>query len=69
MGGPHLDGRRWRGGGAALAPYFAETSFLPFVAIAQGRNRFAPGELRPVLLLTTAALFVAIFVYHHRLFA
>lgn len=65
----HQDWRRRRAGGAALAPFFAETSFLPFVAIASGRNRFVLGELRPLVLLASAALYAAIFFFHHRLFA
>jgi len=69
LGCAHQDWRRRQAGGAALEPFFAATSFLPFVAIAQGRNRFVPGELRPVLLLVTAALYLAIFFYHDRLFA
>lgn len=69
LGCAHQDWRRRTAGGAALEPFFAATSFLPFVAIAQGRNRFVLGELRPVLLLVTAVLYLAIFLYHDRLFA
>lgn len=65
----HQDWRRRRAGGAELAPFFAETSFFPFVAILSGRNRFVFDELRPLVLLAAAALYAAIFFFHHRLFA
>jgi uncharacterized membrane protein len=65
----HQDWRRRRSGGAALQPFFAQTSFLPFVAIATGRNRFVASELRPLVLVAAAVLYVAIFFFHHRLFA
>lgn len=65
----HQDWRRRRAGGAELAPFFAQTSFLPFVAIVSGRNRFVFGELRPLVLIAAAALYAAIFCFHHRIFA
>lgn len=69
VGCAHQDARRRRAAGAALAPFFAETSFLPFVAIAQGRNRLVLRELRPALLLAAIAVYAAIFAFHHRIFA
>jgi len=69
LGCAHQDLRRRRAGGAALAPFFAETSFFPFVAIVEGRNRFVARELPPLLLVATGALFVLIFFFHHRIFA
>lgn len=69
LGCAHQDWRRRRAGGAELAPFFAATSFLPFVAIAEGRNRFVLGELRPALLLAAAGAFAVLFFSHHRLFA
>lgn len=68
LGCAHQDWRRRRAGGDALARFFAETSFLPFVAIAQGRNRLVVSELRPAILAAAAALFALIFVTHHRIF-
>lgn len=40
-----IDGKRRRSAGAAWERFAAETSILPFAAIAQGRNRFYPGEI------------------------
>jgi len=69
IGCAHQDWRRRRAEGEALDPFFAATSFLPFVAIVEGRNRLAPGELsRPILLVATG-LFGLLFFIHHRLFA
>ena len=69
LGCAHQDWRRRRTGGSELAAFFAETSFLPFVAIATGRNRLVLRELRPLVLVGAAGLYVAIFVFHHRIFA
>jgi uncharacterized membrane protein len=69
VGCAHQDWRRRRTGGPALDAFFAETSFFPFVAIATGRNRLVLGELRPLVLLIAAALYGAIFFFHHRIFA
>lgn len=69
LGCAHQDWRRRRAGGAELERFFAETSFLPFVAILQGRNRLVVGELRRGALLAAAAVFVVLFFTHHRLFA
>ena len=40
-----IDGKRRRLFGAAWEPFAAQTSILPFAAIAAGRNRFRPGEI------------------------
>jgi uncharacterized membrane protein len=48
--------------------FAAVTSNVPFVAIAQKRNRFAPGEIGYVKPLIGLALFVAILVVHPYLF-
>lgn len=69
LGCAHQDWRRRRASGAELERFFAETSFLPFVAILQGRNRLVLGELRRGALFAAAAVFVAIFFTHHWLFA
>ena len=69
LGCAHQDWRRRRSGGPALAAFFAETSFFPFVAIAAGRNRLVVGELRPLVLLAAAGLYAALFAFHHRIFA
>ena len=69
LGCAHQDWRRRRSGGGELDRFFAETSFFPFVAIAKRRNRLVFRELRPLVLLVAAVLFVAVFFSHHRLFA
>jgi uncharacterized membrane protein len=40
-----IDGKRRRSAGAAWERFAAETSIIPFAAIAAGRNRFRPGEI------------------------
>jgi uncharacterized membrane protein len=40
-----IDRKRERLLGAAWEPFAAQTSIVPFAAIAAGRNRFAPGEI------------------------
>lgn len=69
LGCAHQDWRRRRAGGPELAAFFAETSFLPFVAIARGRNRLVLGELRPIVLAAAGVAFLLLFFSHHKLFA
>lgn len=69
LGCAHQDWRRKRSGGPELARFYAETSFFPFVAILQGRNRLVLGELRPIVLAGAAIAFLLLFISHHRLFA
>jgi uncharacterized membrane protein len=40
-----IDNKRRRLLGAAWEPFAAQTSIVPFAAIAAGRNRFSPGEV------------------------
>ena len=40
-----IDRKRRRLLGAAWEPFAAQTSIVPFAAIAAGRNRFTPGEI------------------------
>ncbi len=68
LGCAHQDWRRRRAGGAELERFFAETSFVPFVAIARGRNRLVLHELRLSVLFAATAVFVVLFFSHHRLF-
>jgi uncharacterized membrane protein len=71
LGCAHQDWRKRRAGRGdpESERFFAETSFLPFVAILQGRNRLVGRELRPGLLVAAAGAFVAIFLVHHRMVA
>jgi uncharacterized membrane protein len=68
LGSAHQDWRRRLSADAELQRFFAETSFFPFAAIAAGRNRFEPRELRPSALLLGVIIFGFIFVFHYRLF-
>lgn len=71
LGCAHQDWRKRRAGRGdpESERFFAETSFLPFVAILQGRNRLVARELRPGLLVAAAVVYVAIFFFHHRMVA
>lgn len=63
-----IDGKRARLFGARWAPYAAKTSNVPFAAIVQGRNRFAPGEIRWWQWLGVLAAFGAFAHFHARFF-
>ena len=68
LGSAHQDWRRRLSADPELRRFFAETSFFPFVAIATGRNRFEPRELRLGALIAGVALFGLVFLFHYRLF-
>ena len=68
LGSAHQDWRKRLSPDAELQRFFAETSFFPFVAIAAGRNRFEPRELRPTALIAGVILYALVFVFHYRLF-
>ncbi len=54
-----IDAKRRRALGSAWDGYAARTSTLPFLAIAQGRTRLAPGEIRPWQWLAALAAYLA----------
>ena len=68
LGSAHQDWRRRLSADPELGRFFAETSFFPFVAIATGRNRFEPSELRLGALIAGVTIFGLVFVFHYRLF-
>ncbi|MGH7857332.1 MAG: NnrU family protein, partial [Candidatus Binatia bacterium] len=68
LGSAHQEWRKRREGGETLRRFYAETSFLPFVAIASGRNRLSLRELPLAGVGSAVAVFVLIFAFHHRLF-
>ncbi len=68
LGAAHQDWRRRQSKKPELQRFFVETSFFPFVAIATGRNRFEPRELRPIALIAAIVIFALVFAFHHRLF-
>jgi uncharacterized membrane protein len=68
VGAYHQDARKAREKGEAYAQFGRRTSVLPFVAILRGRNRLAADELAFPLFLVAVAAFVALVVFHGRLF-
>ncbi|HUR41785.1 MAG TPA: NnrU family protein [Verrucomicrobiae bacterium] len=63
-----IDGKRARQFGERWAPYAAKTSNLPFVAVAQGRNKLALGEIGLWRWLIVLAVFGAFAHFHARFF-
>lgn len=68
IGCAHQDWRKRQGADEKAQRFFAETSYLPFAAIASGRNRLDLGELGGKALLLGLVVFAVIFVFHHRIF-
>lgn len=68
VGGMHQDSRKRASGGEAMRSFYEETSFVPFAAIAAGRNRFVPAEVSPVSIALAVGVFAALFLFHDRLF-
>ena len=68
FGSAHQDWRKRREAGSEVARFYAETSFFPLVAIAQGRTRFVARELGAVPLAIGAILFAVVFAFHGRWF-
>lgn len=67
VGGLHQDARR-RAEDARLAPFYAETSVVPFAAIAAGRNRLVLREIPLAGVLAGVALATFLYTFHDRLF-
>ena len=68
IGCAHQDWRKRQSADEKIRRFFAETSLLPFAAIASGRNRFEPGELGGKTIVIGLVVFAVIFVFHHRFF-
>ena len=68
VGALHQDARKRALPGGPLADYYAETSLVPFAAIAAGRNRLALGEISWVGAAIGLAVGVALFWLHPWLF-
>jgi uncharacterized membrane protein len=64
----HQDARKKITEKGALDEYYAETSLLPFVAIATGRGRLVLSELPWLCMAVGAAISVALYVYHTEMF-
>jgi len=69
VGGWHQDARKQLEQLSRLAPFYGETSALPFAAIAARRNRLALGELPWAALAVGAAVAVFLYYLHPTLFA
>lgn len=68
LGTASIDAKRARRFGAKWQRYAAVTSNLPFVAIAQGRNRLPGADLGWGRLAAAVAAFVVVLMLHARLF-
>ncbi len=68
LGTVAIDARKARTSGDDWRRFAARTSNVPFVAIAQGRNRFAPGEIGLVRTAFGLILYGGLLVSHAWLF-
>jgi uncharacterized membrane protein len=59
-----IDKKRQRLFGAAWEPFAAQTSIVPFAAIAAGRNRFRPGEIGAWRWAAAVVAYVLMLVGH-----
>jgi uncharacterized membrane protein len=59
-----IDRKRQRLFGAAWEPFAAQTSIVPFAAIAAGRNRFRPGEIGALRWGAAVVVYVLMLVGH-----
>jgi uncharacterized membrane protein len=67
-GAPILDAKKARQHGADWQPFAAVTSDIPFLAIVQGRQRLALGEIGWWRLSLGVALFAVALLFHRTLF-
>jgi uncharacterized membrane protein len=68
IGGAHQDARKQTEQRARLDQFYGETSMLPFVAVASGRNRLVPGELPWRALGIGTAVAIVLYLLHPLLF-
>lgn len=68
IGAYSIDGKRADKMGEQWDAFAAQTSVIPFVAIAQGRNRFELGELGWWRIVIAVAIFFATLHFHTGLF-
>ena len=64
----NLDRKYRRRYGAAWEVFARQTSYVPFVAIAQGRNRLALGEINWIAVAVALGLYALTFAYHQAWF-
>jgi uncharacterized membrane protein len=68
FGTASIDAKRRRALGSKWDVFAAQTSNLPFLAIAQGRQRLALGEIGVVWILVAVAVYVVLLFAHPYLF-
>ncbi len=68
LGCIHQDARKRETERGTLDEFFDETSLLPFVAIASGRNRLELSELPWLGITAGGAISTVLYVFHSRLF-
>lgn len=68
LGAPLLDARKARQHAQRWRAFSEETSSVPFLAIARGRQRFAPGEIGLWRIAAGVGAFAALLFLHRRLF-
>ncbi len=68
VGMPSIDGKLARRDPGTWAAISASTSIVPFAAIAQGRNRFVPGEIGWTAPVIGAVVWIALLYLHPWLF-
>ncbi len=68
IGPRSIDAKRAKALGPLWQSYVEKTSNVPFVAIAQGRNRLSIAELFDHRLLIALAIWAAFLIYHAKLF-
>jgi uncharacterized membrane protein len=64
-----IDAKRARALGAPWQAYVARTSNIPFVAIAQGRNRLSLAEMTDYRLLIALGVWASLLLFHQKLFS
>jgi uncharacterized membrane protein len=68
IGAPLLDAKKARQHGPRWQKFAAETSSVPFLAIARGRQRFELGEIGLWRIALAIALFALVLFFHRSLF-
>lgn len=68
VGGLHQDARKRATEGESLRAFYRETSFLPFAAIAAGRNRLIVAEIPWSGVAIGFGVVATLYVFHARLF-
>jgi uncharacterized membrane protein len=69
VAGPfHMDARLTKKRGESFAEFCRQTSVIPFVAIARGRTTFRAEEISFPLFVIGIVIFVALVIFHGRLF-